>query len=74
MFSEEAMHRLSYHPVVELAQQAVYEENRRRFMELFDYMQTVGFVSREKSLALTKLQESLMWLNADVACNWKRYE
>ena len=34
-FSDEAMHRLSYHPTTGPAQQAVYEENRRRFMELF---------------------------------------
>ena len=65
----EAMHRLSYHPVVSAEQQAVYERNRREFMLLFDYAAAHG-ASREVSLALTKIQEALMWLNAHVACNW----
>ena len=71
-FSDEAMRRLSYHPTTGPVQQAVYEENRRRFMELFDYVsESGGRGSREISLALTHLQESLMWLNAHIACNWK---
>lgn len=70
--SDEARHRLGYHPVASIAQQHVYEENRKRFMDLFDYAQEAQphIPSREKSLALTHLQESLMWLNAHVACNW----
>lgn len=67
--STEAMHRMGYHPVEGDRQRLRYEENRRRFMELFDYVQSVGSPSREQSLALTHLQESLMWLNAHVACN-----
>jgi hypothetical protein len=67
--SDEAVHRLGYHPVASDAQRRLYEENRERFMEVFDYIETVGGPSREKSVALTHVQEALMWLNAHVACN-----
>jgi hypothetical protein len=67
--SGEAVHRLGYHPVETQKQQEQYERNRAMFMDLFDYIQNVGNPSREQALALTKLQESLMWLNAHVACN-----
>jgi hypothetical protein len=68
-FSDEAMHRMGYHPAVSDKQRLIYETNRAEFMELYDYIKTVGGPSREQSLALTHLQESLMWLNAHVACN-----
>ncbi len=67
--SSEAMHRLGYHPVASEAQKRLYEENRYRFIELFMYIESVPGASREKSLALTQLQDALMWLNAHVACN-----
>lgn len=69
MFSEEATHRFGYHPVLSPAQQAIYEKNRALYMALFDYMTTVGTVSRELERSFDALQESLMWLNAHVACN-----
>jgi hypothetical protein len=67
--SDEAQHRLGYHPVASEDQKVRYETNRAIYMALFDYVQSVGNPSREQSLALTSLQESLMWLNAHVACN-----
>jgi hypothetical protein len=66
-FSPECRRRLGYHPVVSEAQRAFYEENRRRYMELFDYLSETYGSTRE--LSLTALQESLMWANANVACN-----
>lgn len=68
--SNDAFHRLGYHPVASVDQQRVYEENRESFMELYDYICSIGEPSRERSLALTQLQDALMWLNAHVACNW----
>jgi hypothetical protein len=68
-YSTEAVHRLSYHPVASDRQKLRYEMNRNIYMQVFDYIQSVGNPSREQSLALTALQESLMWLNAHVACN-----
>lgn len=67
--SDEALFRLGYHPVASYTQRLLYEENRERFMELFDYIAAVGDNSRERALSLTHLQDSLMWLNAHVACN-----
>ena len=67
--SDEAEFRLGYHPVASEGQKRRYEENRERFMELFDYIQSVPGNSRERSLSMTQLQDSLMWLNAHIACN-----
>ena len=67
--SDEAVYRLGDHPVASDAQRHLYEQNRERFMELFDYVWTIPGNSRERSLSLTHLQEALMWLNAHVACN-----
>ena len=70
VISPEAARRLGYHPVLSKDQQALYEENRARFMQLFTYTENLGGRgSRELSLALTHLQEALMWANAHVACN-----
>lgn len=68
-FSEECRRRLGYHPVGSYEQHERFEENRTRFMELYDYLETTYSPSRELSLALTALQEAAMWANAHVACN-----
>lgn len=68
-FSAECNRRLGYHPVASDKQKALYEENRRLFMELYDHLTGRYSPSRELSLALTELQNSLMWVNAHVACN-----
>lgn len=67
--TSEALRRLGYHPVAGDAQRSVYEDNRARAIEMYNYIESIGGPSREKSLALTALQEMLMWLNAHVACN-----
>ena len=69
MPSDEAKFRLSYHPTAGERQRRMYESNRELYMSVYDYVSNVGEPSREKSLALTALQESLMWLNCHVACN-----
>lgn len=68
--SDEAFRRLSYHETLGPSQQALYEENRARYIELFSYIENLGGRgSRELSLAMTALQESLFWVNAHIACN-----
>lgn len=67
-FSGECQKRLGYHPVRGLEQRNHFEQNRYRFMALWDYLDAYG-ESRELSLAKTALQEALMWANAHVACN-----
>jgi hypothetical protein len=69
MFTPECQRRLGYHPVETDDQRAHFEKNRRRCMDLYDYLTTTYEPSREISLALTALQEAAMWANAHVACN-----
>lgn len=67
--SSEAFRRLGYHPVVSERQMRIYESNRELFISVYTYIENLGPPSREKSLALTQLQDALMWTNAHVACN-----
>lgn len=60
--------RFSYHPPKE-GQQARYvalRDSARNFALLICQNSKP---SREQSLALTKLQEAVMWANAGIACN-----
>lgn len=65
----EAFRRMGYHPVASERQMQIYQTNRELFMSVFQYVEHLGGPSREKSLALTQLQDALMWTNAHVACN-----
>ena len=46
-----------------------YEEIRAKAKELANLILSNTPSSREQSLAITKLQESVMWANASIACN-----
>jgi hypothetical protein len=59
--------RLGFHPI-KGNQKLVYEGNRAMFIRMAEYVAALG-PSRETSLALTALQEALMWTNAHIACN-----
>lgn len=60
--------RMGYHPATpETAPR--FGSNRYEFIALAEWLDEVLPDSREKSLALTALQEALMWANAAVACN-----
>lgn len=67
--NSEAYRRLGYHPVGSERQMQTYQTNRELIISVYEYMDKLGPASREKSLAMTALQEALMWLNAHVACN-----
>jgi hypothetical protein len=67
--TSESFRRLGYHPVSSERQMHIYEVNRELFISIYNYVDNLGSPSREKSLALTCLQEALMWTNAHVACN-----
>lgn len=47
----------------------LYARNRERYWILAEYVSQLGSSSREMSLALTALEESLMWVNAHIARN-----
>lgn len=46
----------------------IYQSNHDMFARMAEFISAFGD-SREMSLALTSLQESLMWVNAHIACN-----
>jgi hypothetical protein len=67
----EIVKRLGYHPATPTTV-PFFEENRHQAIELALHWDEALPDSREKSLALTALQEALMWANAAVACNSSR--
>ncbi|OFV83858.1 MAG: hypothetical protein A2W26_07395 [Acidobacteria bacterium RBG_16_64_8] len=58
----------TYHPPKE-GQPERYEEIRGQAKALAIKILDSTPASREQSLALTKLQEAVMWANAAIACN-----
>lgn len=46
-----------------------YTSIREKCKELAKYIVAHTPISREQSLALTKLREVMMWTNASIACN-----
>jgi len=46
-----------------------YQELRAKAKEFVELIDRLCPESREKSLALTKVQESIMWANASIAIN-----
>jgi hypothetical protein len=65
---EELALRFTYHPPKE-NQPARYTGIRNRARELADLIVQYTPASREQSLALTKLEEAVMWANAAIARN-----
>ena len=64
---EEIERRLGYHQL-KPGQQAVYEANRATAISFAKHINALG-PSREVALALTAIQDALMWANAAVATN-----
>lgn len=62
----EIIDRLSYHPANALTA-PLHDDIRNAHMELALALNAALPESREKSLALTSIQESMMWSNACVA-------
>lgn len=59
--------RLGFHPGTP-ATAPLFEENRSGAIDLALYWDQSIPDGREKALAITALQEALMWANAAVAC------
>ena len=60
--------RFTYHAPKE-GQPEIYEDIRTMALEFSDLINELCPDSREKSLAMTKLQEAVMWANASIAIN-----
>lgn len=66
MMSADLENRFTHHPPK--GDQAVrYAEIRRRAGELASFITSVSPASREQSLAITHLEETVMWANAAIA-------
>lgn len=65
--STEVLRRFSYHPAKTTKTQLTHDMVRLHHRELAAWIEDVMPNSREKALALTALQESMMWCNAAVA-------
>ena len=68
MKNEEIERNFTYHAPKE-DQPERYEQIRFKAKMLAAYINEYCPDSREKSLAITKLQEAVMWANASIACN-----
>lgn len=66
--SEDLNKRFTYHPV-KPGQADVYSNLRGEARALAGHICSVSPLSRERSLALTKLEECIMWANAGIARN-----
>lgn len=59
-------HRFTYHPPTG-DQPALYTELRDRFRSLAQLVREVTPGGREQSLAITHLEQAVMWANAGIA-------
>lgn len=66
MDNKELATRFTYHAPKE-GQSTKYDEIRARAFELANFIEAICPDSREKSLAMTKLEEAMMWANASIA-------
>jgi hypothetical protein len=67
---DEILHRFRYHPATEVTGPA-HDETRAGYLGLAEYVIDHIPPGRHQSLALTALQESMMWCNAAIACDTK---
>ena len=66
---EQIKNNYTYHPPKDKAQQELYSTLRREGKGLAFIIQDFCPESREKSIAMTKLEEVIMWANASIARN-----
>lgn len=66
MANADLENRFTYHPP-KPGQPQIYEQVRYYAKEFADYIDSMVPDSREKSLAITALEECVMWANAGVA-------
>lgn len=59
--------RFSYHPANTEERKQLHESIRNELLEMAEWLEENLPAGREKSLALTKLEEAMFWANAAVA-------
>lgn len=68
LLNEDLENRFKFHPADELKKER-HEAVRENCLELAKFIENVMSDCREKSLAITKLEEVMMWANAGIARN-----
>lgn len=68
-FQKDMIHRFSFHPATTPEKQNEHASIRMQCLKLTSYIDAVVPDGREKSLAITKLEEVMMWANAGIARN-----
>ena len=59
--------RFTFHPVKDPAQGEVYSLVRAKALDFANFLDSVAPDSRELSLAITHVEESVFWTNAAIA-------
>lgn len=62
-------YRFMYHKPPDQHVSALHEKVRNRLWEVADFIAMHTPIGREQSLAITKLEEAMMWANAAIARN-----
>lgn len=68
--TEDVLNRFRYHPATNTTG-ALHDEVRTMFAEAALALLDLVPAGRHQSLALTALQEAMMWSNAGIACDSK---
>lgn len=71
MSREETLDRFKFHPATEVTG-PLHDSVRNEFHEMAEFVLDVVPAGRHQSLALTALQEAMMWSNAAIACDGPR--
>lgn len=69
MQQSDLLNRFTFHPVTDSAQGDVYGLVRAKALELATFLDAVAPDGREKSLAITHIEEAVFWTNAAIARN-----
>ena len=67
MQTEDIDNRFSFHPVKSEADKVAHEQIREKLREIAHFVNVMVPEGREKSLAITHLEEAMMWANAGIA-------
>ena len=67
MDTQDLEHRFAFHPALTPAKRDAHASVRRECQDLADFLNNTLPEGREKSLAITHLEEVMMWGNAALA-------
>lgn len=73
MQTNDLLNRFTFHPASP-EQGQVYSHIRTKALEYAQYLDSVAPDSRELSLAITALEETVFWVNAAIARHGDKYE